>query len=915
MILALLGTGGMGVVYSAYDPELDRKLAIKLLRFDRGEGRTRRHRLLREAHALAQLSHSNVIAIHDVGVHEGHVWLAMEFVDGRTLGAWLGEAPRNWREILAVVVEVGRGLAAAHAIGLLHRDIKPDNVMIGFDGRVRLMDFGLARAENHFADGEPDERPAGVVRRPPILTLELTQAGTVLGTPAYMAPEQLLGLAIDARADQFSLCVVLWEALHGERPYVLSPRNQPIPLVRRTTPRRRGVPAWLRRVCQRGLVFDADQRWPSVAALLDALERGQARVRRWAWSIAGASVASGIAALFGAGALERARAVHACEVRGDAIFEKWNDDARAELHESMNALAMPDAAATADRTIAWLDQFAEHWREAEVEVCLDHGVREVWDADSAARAHDCLAERLVEFDLLLTDLRDADVPRAHRSIQAASGLRVDSCRNASTLRSLPRAPMDLRVRIPLLRAQSVRASALEQSGDLRGALALARTTHEQAQTLGWDPLTARAGARLGRLLARDGDFEAAERTLEDSYFLADRSGAFDVRIEIAGELVELVGFLLARPEDGLRWSRLAEAALVGWGSDEPLARASILADRGLLEYRRKNYRATIELYEESLALEESILGPNHPKLYESLNRLGTAHDALGDSDRAVELYRRALALARATLGPSHPDIAAVLTNLGIVHCWKAEYEQGKQMLEQALAIRRAALGPDHPLVADSLNNLAFVLRRLDQNEAALAASSESLAIRERSFGPDHPDVVQGLLGLALLLEDAGQPERARALHAEALARAESSLGPAHLEVLRCLAGLARTSAALGRDEEAHALLERAARLVSTLAPIDDADLLTTLLGLAELTTAYELHDAGEVIAGEALALAERADLSLATPARWYLGRALLVREPQRARALIEQARAECVGLGDECVALLGEIDEWSAGVG
>jgi serine/threonine protein kinase len=218
VIIDLLGSGGMGVVYTAYDPDLDRRVALKLLRPDRGPswGETGRLRLLREAQAIARLSHPNVIAVYDAGSFGDQVFVAMEFIEGGTLRQWLEERP-PWREVLDRFLLAGRGLAAAHAAGLVHRDFKPDNVLLSRDGRVRVMDFGLARPIGEPSRMEEWRAPAGSGGN---LASPLTQWGEALGTPGYMAPEQLRGEASDARSDQFSFCVSLYEALYGERPFL-----------------------------------------------------------------------------------------------------------------------------------------------------------------------------------------------------------------------------------------------------------------------------------------------------------------------------------------------------------------------------------------------------------------------------------------------------------------------------------------------------------------------------------------------------------------------------------------------------------------------------------------------------------------------------------------------------------------------
>jgi serine/threonine protein kinase len=316
VVLSWLGRGAMGEVYGAYDPDLDRRLAIKLLRVRRGtsvgsvDGKTR---LLREAQAIAKLSHPNVVVVHDVGTYEDRVFIAMEFIEGGTLTFWLHAKPRTWREIIKVFIAAGRGLQHAHEANLVHRDFKPDNVMVRIDGDVRVMDFGLVRYTD-LREPEPQSQSPSLLERPPVASrpvhssvaldetmdlarpaiadlppalqsdphTKLTQTGAMLGTPAYMAPEQFLGQTADARTDQFSFCIALYEALYGTRPFdgvtmpeltgnVLAGRVKP-------PPPRTQVPAAILRVLRRGLSLAPADRYPSMNGLLADLER-QSRPR------------------------------------------------------------------------------------------------------------------------------------------------------------------------------------------------------------------------------------------------------------------------------------------------------------------------------------------------------------------------------------------------------------------------------------------------------------------------------------------------------------------------------------------------------------------------------------------------------------------------------------------------------------
>jgi WD40 repeat protein/predicted Ser/Thr protein kinase len=307
-IVRKLGAGGMGVVYVAYDEQLDRRVAVKLLRNTVASSEAQ-VRLEREAQAMARLSHPNVVTVHEVGRHDGQVFMAMEFVDGEDLRQWLTRSKRDWREVVAVFLQAGEGLAAAHEAGIVHRDFKPDNVLVGNDGRVRVADFGLANSVNTVA-GPVDPSLSDSQRR---LGVALTRPGAVMGTPAYMPPEQFRGAATDAQADQFSFCVALWEGLYGARPFKgktlleLSMAVAAGEVIE--PPQDSAVPTWLRAVMLRALAAEPSARWGSMREMLDVLARDpEARRRRIAlvlgFSLAGLALVGGLIG-FAAGELRR----------------------------------------------------------------------------------------------------------------------------------------------------------------------------------------------------------------------------------------------------------------------------------------------------------------------------------------------------------------------------------------------------------------------------------------------------------------------------------------------------------------------------------------------------------------------------------------------------------------------------------
>ncbi|MCB9704754.1 MAG: serine/threonine protein kinase, partial [Myxococcales bacterium] len=283
-IEAKIGAGGMGVVYRAHDPELDRRVAVKLLRAEAADDERARQRMLREARAMARLAHPNVIHVYDVGAVDDQVFVAMELVDGVSLARWLMREERGWEEVLAVFRAAGEGLQAAHDAGLIHRDFKPENVLVGADGRVRVLDFGLARSSSGGGEagtlegGEVDEGAgagAGAATTGGDLGGSLTRTGALMGTPRYMSPEVCRGRPADARSDLFGFCVALYEGIYGRMPFDGEDVQSYLASVAegelREPPPGSEAPPWIWLVLRRGLARDPDARYHDMRSLLAAL--------------------------------------------------------------------------------------------------------------------------------------------------------------------------------------------------------------------------------------------------------------------------------------------------------------------------------------------------------------------------------------------------------------------------------------------------------------------------------------------------------------------------------------------------------------------------------------------------------------------------------------------------------------------
>ena len=420
-LLERLGEGGMGAVYTAYDPQLDRKVAIKLLRPEReGAGlEESQARLLREAQAMARLDSPYVVAVHAAGTYLNKVYVVMDRVEGQTLKDWLAGGEHGWREILEVFIQAGKGLAAAHAAGIVHRDFKPSNVLLSKDGRARVTDFGLARAvgqapEQAPTSSSPEEETAADMGA---LETPITHAGAVMGTPRYMAPEQSLGQPGDPRSDQFSFCVALYEALFHERPF--EKKFNPLAQSKAKEPSKPGgVPAFMRRALLRGLSILPDDRFGSMDELLSVLSRRPKR--RLVFGLgAGFAVTAALAVgVTYAVARRSSSSIPGCDANGINLASVWNADVRQKLQSTLTAAGASQSSVEA--AVRQLAHYSASWATTQAAACQKASTER---ADQGALLElSCLGRERNELEALLQVLMQGDKEVASSAAQACDAL-------------------------------------------------------------------------------------------------------------------------------------------------------------------------------------------------------------------------------------------------------------------------------------------------------------------------------------------------------------------------------------------------------------------------------------------------------------------------------------------------------------
>ncbi|HEY8209828.1 MAG TPA: serine/threonine-protein kinase [Myxococcaceae bacterium] len=786
VVLHEVGRGGMGVVYAAYDAELDRKVAIKVLRGSSGNAardHDRQARLLREAQAMARVDHPNVLSVFDVGTFRNQVFVAMAFVDGTTLSGYIRDASHPWRETLDLFMAAGRGLAAAHAVGLVHRDFKPANVLLARDGRVFVTDFGLARLTSH---EEPSSLPSAVEERLVAdsprsgLQAEMTREGAVVGTPTYMAPEQHVGQQANARSDQFAFCAALYWALWHKRPF--EPSVLAAAAFRRhggastvpqrvaaggaaaldqetviaEPPREGRVPARIRRAVMRGLSLDPEARFPSMEALLSqlSLERRQTQAR-WAAAAAGFVLAATTTG-FAWQRLVQKRA-ELCSGAPARLRGTWDDAVETSMRAAFARVAGERAALEADRASRALDEYAAKWSAGFREACEATRIRGEVDENMLSLRMLCLERRLKELDALTHLLQAPDEPLVEKAAEATANLSsVRQCQELETLHLLGRPEDPVRQKaLEAVEAQLAQIRALRAAGRVRPAMPLAQSAVAAAQPLNYRPVEAEARLLLGYLEVSLSDVQSAERDLTEAFFLAEAGHDDYTKVQSASRLVWL---LRDRPEKAMEWARHARSGLDRVGGSPDLE-VGLLNNIATVHLQTAHYAEGLNALQQALAVVDRASGREFLRM-DLMTNLGAAYLALGDRDKAVAAMREGLEMMTAIRGPDHPVHISTLRNLSLALAQQGDFRGANEAANRAVKIARERLVAESPRLAEALDSSGTVLLLERRPAEALEKFQRAAAIQTKALGPEALDLGYSLDGVGQALVELKRPKEA-----------------------------------------------------------------------------------------------------------------------------------------------------------
>jgi tetratricopeptide (TPR) repeat protein/predicted Ser/Thr protein kinase len=877
-VLRRIGAGGMGAVYLAVDTRLERHVAIKVLHA--GASDQERPRLVREALLMARVPSVHVVPVHDVGHDRGQAFVAMEYVPGPNLRQWWGQQKRSWREVLSVMIEAGRGLAAAHAAGVVHRDFKPDNVLIDADGRARVVDFGLASVGAIEID--PDAGPPTLSLDGSTLTT-LTRTGELVGTPRYMAPEQFTATAPGEAADQFALCVTLYEGLYGQRPFEGDTMASLADSVMHgrviEPPASSDVPGWLWPVVRRGLAPAPADRHASVAALLVALQRDPvSRRRRVVAGVGLLAVGGGVATAVWAFADREDNP--ACVLEEDRFAGVWDPSTRDAVRDAFDASGRAHASDTFVRVSGQLDAWVDAWRGQWTAAC-EAATRKEQSETVLDLRMTCLERSRVSLQAVTRLLRDPpDASVVDRAFDVVAALpRLERCAEVEALTAAYPPPESAEGRAEAESIADALASvtALRDAGAYEDSHAQLSPLLVRARELDHPPLLAEALLLDGSLRRSTESEAAAEPVLREAASVAARAradvivskawlrlmavarargeydkarelaGVAEIAIARAGSPAELVGslgnergilarltadYVLAREQFEIARDRWAEV----YGEDAADVAAATLNLGSVADDTGKVDEAAA-LYLQSLQMLEKALGDKHPRLSPALSRLGSLAQQRGRLDEARGYFERVLAIDTATHGAEHEEVAYTLVDLGNLAQHEQRCDDAAKLYDRARAIWTRVHGAEHPNLIAVDSNHANCLQKVGDYDAARAMHLRALGNAEKVLGADHPQVASILSNLGVVEEAQGRHADARGYHEKALALRKAKLGEAHWETINSVRNLAFVAAHEEKWSEARALYESALASLVSVWGREHVDVAVTHRELAKIAVA------------------------------------------------------------------------------
>ena len=782
-VLEILGRGGMGIVYLAHDPHLRRDIALKVC-LDADKSTTAR--VSREAKAMAALDHPNVLEIYDIGDHEGLLYIAMEFVSGGNAKARFGEGQlRPWREVLKFYIGAARGLAAAHHADIVHRDFKPENVLVTRDGSAKVADFGLATGEG--TSRSLDSSSSGTLSGE-----RVTRAGAVVGTPAFMAPEQLLGLDVDARADQYAFCATLFEGLFGRRPFPSSSvrdRLAGLASASASWPRdTRGVPKRVMRALERGLATNPDERFESMDALIESVARPP--VRRWPLAVATVSLAAGLG-----GMALRPGPEPVCAVQATP---SWSVDDSRHLRD---ALAVLDPT-VAERTVRDLDRFAADWISERDAFCA----RTTTPAKAAA-TEACLDRTLQAFEARVSLLEGGDAEVLARAKALTANLPIpDTCGSADWDSGVALTAKQREI-LSLLE----RAAAQEDAGRILEADGLTAEALALAHALGQPSLLARALLERGEVVGQRNNRDRALELYEEAYFVASANDLHTVAADAVRHLPP-VHARLGHEQQALRWLEVMEVE----------SKRSTVAQPSLHMIRGRTFMH-LERYDEALReldlADETLRGLDRPNARYAIvaSRAGLMMLQGVPVAQRAPVTRERLELSLQLYGPTHPDTAIAYEDLSTVLREQGKYEEAIDALERSRSIQVYALGPANHALVEIDNKLGNIYGSIGEFERAEGAFRRALEL-QKGEGDINPGAFVNIeSNLGALLERLGREDEAVEFQERALTHAEEAYGTDGIKTAMVRVNLA--SVLLGRDGA-----DRAVTLLESALPVFEARL-------------------------------------------------------------------------------------------